>query len=72
MQAFTSKKFIVALLTGILVAVNDAMGMPLTAETITMIAGVAATYIVGQGVADVGKEKAKAEAAQPKPYNPHR
>ena len=61
MQAFTSKKFIIALLTGILVAVNDALGMPLTPDTITMIAGIAATYILGQGVADVGKEKAKVE-----------
>ncbi len=68
-QLFTSKKFI-AMIGGILLALvnwgSKRLGIPLSLdpETLNWALTLVAAYIVGQGVADVGKEKAKILAAK--------
>ena len=60
MDLLKSKKFQV-LIIGLVVTVGGKLGFDLDTETITAIVGLVASYIVGQGVADHGKEKAKVE-----------
>lgn len=57
-----SKKFQAAVLAAIVWAVGK-IGLHLTAEEIVPVAGPLWLYIFGQGLADMGKEKAKIEAA---------
>jgi uncharacterized membrane protein len=65
-DAFGSKKFLV-FLVGALVAVGNKVaghfGYELDPDTVTQLVGIAAAYIVGQGIADHGKEAAKVTAA---------
>jgi uncharacterized membrane protein (DUF441 family) len=71
---FGSKKFI-ALLAGILVWLAGKSGLALTSADVTPVLYLIGTYIGGQALADIGKEKAKVEgqtmeklaAADPKP-----
>jgi len=58
---FSSKKAVAAMASiGVIVA--NSVGLTALSETtLTMILGVIATFIVGQGLADFGKEKAKIE-----------
>ncbi len=59
-----SKKFI-ALLVGLVLEVLTASVLPVSDEVkiqlMTWIGGLDAAYIGGQGLADIGKEKAKVE-----------
>ena len=57
---FTSKKFI-ASLAGVVVSLVGTIGIDLPADSIMAILSPLMAYIVGQGVADAGKEKAKIE-----------
>ena len=57
-----SKKAI-AMLAGIIVAGLGHIGLELTPEEVTGILAPVLAYIVGQGVADHGKEKARMEQA---------
>lgn len=59
-ELFRSKKFL-ASLTGIILIVTNKIGFDLDQETVTLIVGLIAAYVVGQGVADLGKEKLKEE-----------
>jgi uncharacterized membrane protein (DUF441 family) len=57
---FKSKKF-VAMLAGLIATLVAKIGWELDEATITQIVALVATYIAGQGLADLGKEKAKVE-----------
>lgn len=53
-----SKKFIVAVLAAVGMIVNDALGRPISEETIYAALGILGTYIIGQGIADHGSQGA--------------
>lgn len=57
----SSKKFLVAVLSIVVWAIGKA-GLSLTVEQLLPIVGPLWVYIFGQGLADLGKEKAKVEA----------
>ena len=59
-QMFQSKKAI-AMMGGIVVALAGHIGLDLPPEAVTGILTPVLAYIVGQGVADHGKEKARME-----------
>lgn len=59
-----SKKFQAALV-GVIVAVAAEFGFDLDTQTILVILSPVLTYIGGQAVADIGKEKAKVENGNP-------
>ena len=62
MDLLKSKKFQAAIGGIIVVIGQDLAGLNLDPETVTAIIGLVVSYIVGQGIADHGKEKAKVEA----------
>lgn len=66
MEIFQSKKF-QASLVGVIVAIVGKAGYDLDEQAVLTIMSPILAYIGGQAVADIGKEKAKAEAAKPKP-----
>ena len=57
----SSKKFL-ATLVGIIVTLVAKIGWDVPEETVTKLVGLLASYVVGQGIADAGKEKAIVEA----------
>ena len=65
MDILQSKKF-QASLVGLLVVIVGKAGYNLDEQALLTILSPILTYIGGQAVADIGKEKAKAEAAKPK------
>lgn len=60
-DAFTSKKFLATVIGAVVIALASALG--LSEEQATKVAAMICAYIIGQSVADVGKEKAKVEAS---------
>ena len=56
---FGSKKFLTAL-TGVAAVVFDNLGVPISEEALLPLLA----YIVGQGIADHGKERAKVECGK--------
>jgi len=61
---FKSKKF-VSLLVGVLVFVLGRFGLGVSEDQLLPIVGLIASYIIGQGVSDSGKEAAKELAKNP-------
>lgn len=61
-QLLTSKKFIVMIAAAV-VAVASKLGLNLDPDLVQQIVYLAIAFIVGQGIADHGKEAAKVEAA---------
>lgn len=59
-QFFSSKKFFAALSAALIIIFSDGLG--LTTDQSTDIVKVIMSYIVGQGIADAGKEKTKIES----------
>jgi len=59
-QAFSSKKFLAAAIGCVVIALGSALG--LSEDQSTKVAGLIVAYVVGQGVADHGKERVKLEA----------
>lgn len=62
MALLTSKKFQAALV-GLIVAIVAKVGLDLDEQALLTVLSPILTYIAGQAVADIGKEKAKAEAS---------
>ena len=60
LDMFKSKKFLAAL-ASVLVAVGAKVGWNITTEELLPILSPLMAYIVGQGIADNGKERAKIE-----------
>lgn len=50
-----SSKKAMAAITGILLILSKSLGLPITEEMLYQILTMIGTYIVGQGVADIGK-----------------
>lgn len=63
LQSIQSKKFLVAIIAAIGMIVNDALGKPVSEETVYAALGVLGAYILGQGIADHGTQGA-AKAAE--------
>ena len=59
-DAFASKKFLATVLGAVVVALGSVFG--LSEDQTAKVAGMVGAYILGQGLADQGKEKAKQEA----------
>ncbi|MDE2645281.1 MAG: hypothetical protein OXI05_05530 [Bacteroidota bacterium] len=55
---FKSKKAI-ATIMGLLVTLLEGVGLDIPQDTLVAVVGLIAVYVVGQGVADHGKEKEK-------------
>ena len=55
---FSSKKF-VAMLVGIVATLLAKIGLDVDDATVTKLVGVVVSFILGQGIADHGKEAAK-------------
>ena len=62
MGLLTSKKFQAAVI-GVVVMVLGEVGLQLDPDTLLLVVSPIIAYIVGQGVADIGKGKAEVEAA---------
>ena len=60
-DAFTSKKFLATVIGAVVVALGSALG--LSEDQATKVAMMICTYVLGQSVADAGKEKEKIKAA---------
>ena len=60
MDLLKSKKF-QASLVGLIVAVVGEIGLNLDEQALLTVLSPILTYVVGQAIADIGKEKAKAE-----------
>jgi hypothetical protein len=60
---FGSKKFW-CMLSGVVIAVAEAMGLGLPIHVFTAIEGMLGSYCVGQGIADSGKEAVKLQIAK--------
>lgn len=60
---FTSKKFL-ASLAGLICSFFATWGLELPTESVMAILSPIMAYVLGQGVADIGKEKAKIENKQ--------
>lgn len=58
----SSKKFVAALIAA-LVWLTGKVGLSVDTETMAGIVGPIVAYVVGQGIADAGKEAAKTNAA---------
>jgi len=56
-----SKKFVAAIGAALFVLLNETLALGITEETINDVIAVMASYIVGQGIADHGKERAVVE-----------
>ena len=54
----TSKKFIV-MVAALVVAIASKLGLDLDKDLVNQVLAMAAAYVVGQGIADHGKEAAK-------------
>jgi hypothetical protein len=61
----SSKKFVAALIAA-LVWLGGKVGLHVDTETMAGIVGPIVAYVLGQGIADMGKETAKIAAAEPK------
>lgn len=61
---FSSKKFLV-MLAGIILAIASQLGLNIDPKLLDQILTMVSVYIVGQGIADHGKEAAKVAAAAP-------
>ncbi len=65
MDILKSKKFQAALVSLVVVIAAKLWDAKIEEETLLTIISPLLTYIAGQGLADIGKEKAKAEAKNP-------
>jgi hypothetical protein len=56
-RKYRGRKFMVTLLTILLIALNDALGLNLSPEEIYSLLGLGVGYSVGQGIVNYGKTK---------------
>ena len=62
MDAFISRKFIVAVVTAAVIALNEKLGLSLDPEAVIAFGSIAIAYITGQAVVDKGKVQAEVAA----------
>lgn len=56
MKKFTSRKFILAVVSAVLIILNDGLDLGIDAQTVLAFAGIVATYIVGEAAVDVARK----------------
>lgn len=69
-EMLSSKKFLMALAGVAVIVLDKVFNWQVSDETMLTVLGLIATYIIGQGIADAGKEAVKIEqqnGGQPKP-----
>jgi len=60
MQKFKSRKFWMAVVTAILVVLNDGLDLGVDSETVLAFAGIVATWIIGESAVDATRKKGDA------------
>lgn len=68
MNKLKSRKFWMAVVTGLLIVLNDGMDLGIEQETVLAFSGIIATYIFGEAATDVAKvrkERANADLEIP-------
>lgn len=60
-ELLTSKKGLAAIVAFVMV-ISKSFGVPINEETLMQLLGILGTYIIGQGIADLGKSAAKITA----------
>lgn len=63
-ERLKSRKFWITVVTGLVVTLNDALGIGLDEDTITQVVTVVAAYVVGQGVVDATISNSEAKKYQ--------
>lgn len=56
------KKLTALILSALVLILNDILELGISADTLTWLAGLVGTYMLGQGMADIGKERAIIQA----------
>src|SRR5690606_32925257 len=56
MSKLKSRKFILAVVTAILIVLNDGLGLGIDSGTVLAFAGIVATYILGESAVDVARK----------------
>lgn len=62
---FTSRKFLTAAITASVIALNDSLGLNMPQESIITLAGLIATYILGQSFVDKTKIEQTKDVVKP-------
>lgn len=62
MNGLKSKKLVIGVVAALAIVINDALGKPVSDDAMMKAIGILGVYILGQGIADTGKERAKVEA----------
>lgn len=57
MQKFKSRKFWLAVVSAILVVLNDGLELGVDSETVLAFAGIVATWIIGESAIDTARTK---------------
>jgi uncharacterized membrane protein len=57
MSKLKSRKFWMAVVTGLLIVLNDGLGLELPTEAIMTVAGVVIAYILGESGVDIARMK---------------
>lgn len=57
MQKLKSRKFLLAVVSAILVVLNDGLDLGISSETVLTFAGLAATWIIGESAVDAARKK---------------
>lgn len=60
MQKFKSRKFWMAVVTAILVVLNDGLDLGVDSDTVLAFAGIVATWIIGESAVDATRKKGDA------------
>lgn len=61
-KLLASRKFVASASGALFVLLNEVLGLGVSENTVFQVVGLLAAYVVGQGVADHGKERIKAIA----------
>ena len=56
------KKLTALIVSALVLMLNDILELGISTETLTWLAGLVGTYMLGQGMADIGKERAIIQA----------
>ena len=59
-----SSKKAIAMIVGLLVSIGGKYGLEIPTEELTAVLSPLLVYIAGQGIADIGKEKARIEKGE--------
>lgn len=66
-QKLTSRKFWMAVVTGVLVVLNDGLDLGIDTETVLAFAGIMATFIIGESAIDAKRVQKEKEVVSDEP-----